>query len=110
MPATIINGAALIDVPRELNSGSRQALKTEALALIAEGQRHLAFDLRFCGYIDASGLGVLVAIAKHAREAGGHVTLIGASDEQRELFDLTRLTPLFQMVSVEDWYRAGAAV
>ena len=47
------------------------------------------------GYIDSSGLGALVSIARKVREEGGDIRLSGLNDDLRSLFELTKLDTLF---------------
>jgi anti-anti-sigma factor len=48
--------------------------------------------------IDSSGLGVLVLVYKRAAERGLRVRLQGLRPHVRELLELTRLGPLFDLV------------
>ena len=60
-------------------------------------------DFAQTGYIDSSGLGVLVSLAKKVREQGGDLRLAGLNDDLRTLFELTKLDTLFTLVdSVEE--------
>ncbi|HJV46047.1 MAG TPA: STAS domain-containing protein [Bacillota bacterium] len=62
-----------------------------------KGMRFL-LDLTSVSYIDSSGLGVLVAIQKRALQNGGGVQIKGLQGHVKELFELTRLTKVFEMV------------
>lgn len=75
--------------------GNRQAFKQQVCDLIACGRSHVVLDLTQCGYIDASGLGVLVSIAKKLREAGGSLLLEHVNEDVRALFGYTKLDTIF---------------
>ena len=47
------------------------------------------------GYIDSSGLGVLVSLSKKIREQGGDLRLAGLNEDLQSLFELTKLDTLF---------------
>ena len=49
------------------------------------------------GYIDSSGLGVLVSLSKKIRESGGELRLASLNDDLKTLFELTKLDTLFQI-------------
>ena len=71
---------------------------TEKLvALIESGQTRLLIDLSQVEYIDSSGLGMLIRIQKIAVRNGGNVVLKGVQGLVRELFEMTRLTALFNI-------------
>lgn len=59
--------------------------------LIAVGDVHIVLDLSQCGYVDAAGLGALVSCSRRLQNAGGSLTIIGASEDQRFLFRMTKL-------------------
>lgn len=84
-----------VEIFGNLETANRQQLKQLVLDELARGQKHLVFDLARCPYIDSSGLGVLVAIAKRTREGGGKLELVNLSEELGTLFELTGLNRLF---------------
>ena len=74
------------------------ALRMELLNYIQKGQKHFIIDLTQTDYIDSSGLGVLVGIHKRAMEHKGSVRIRGLQGVVRELFELTRLTQVFEIL------------
>jgi len=54
-------------------------------------------DFDQTGYIDSSGLGVLVSLSKKIREQGGELRLAGLNEDLRTLFELTKLDTLFKI-------------
>ncbi|MDR3563214.1 MAG: STAS domain-containing protein [Negativicutes bacterium] len=76
----------------------------DAVALGQELQRYLdqeyaayIFDMSALEYIDSSGLGVLITVKKRSQRWGGMISLHGLSGTIKELFEVTRLTTLFQV-------------
>jgi anti-sigma B factor antagonist len=59
-------------------------------------------DFTQTGYIDSSGLGVLVSVSKKIREAGGELRLAGLNEDLRMLFELTKLDTLFNISDSPD--------
>lgn len=87
----------VVQVDGELVVGNRQALKDGVLERLDDGARKFLLDFRRTGYIDSSGLGVLVSLSKQIREEGGELRICGLDEDLRTLFELTRLDTLFDI-------------
>jgi anti-sigma B factor antagonist len=66
--------------------------------LFADQPRHIVLDLTDMTFIDSSGLGVLVSALKRSRELD-ETTLVlrNLQEPVRRVFEITRLTELFQI-------------
>lgn len=73
-------------------------LKEELFEELRCGTKNFEIDLTKVSYIDSSGLGVLVAVQKQAVRSGGRVILRGLNGVVNELFQLTRLNKVFEIV------------
>lgn len=91
------NDVTIIDVEGQLIVGNRQELKQKVLQELEGGERKFLIDFAQTGYIDSSGLGVLVSLSKKIREQGGELRLANLSEDLRTLFELTKLDTLFQI-------------
>ena len=87
----------LVDVEGQLIVGNRQELKQKVLDELERGERKFLVDFSQTGYIDSSGLGVLVSLSKKIREAGGELRLANLNEDLKTLFELTKLDTLFQI-------------
>lgn len=77
----------------------RQAFKDA----MEKGQKRFIVNFSDTEYIDSAGLGVLVSIQKRALEQSGSVKLVGVKGNVEEVFQLTRLTKVFEIhSSVQD--------
>jgi anti-anti-sigma factor len=65
----------VVDVDGQLIVGNRQELKQRVLDELEKGSRKFLVDFTDTGYIDSSGLGVLVSLSKKIREQGGELRL-----------------------------------
>lgn len=92
----------IIDVEGQLIVGNRQELKQKVLEELEEGERKFLIDFADTGYIDSSGLGVLVSLSKKIREKGGELRLANLNEDLRTLFELTKLDTLFQIAASRD--------
>lgn len=82
-----------------LNVLNRHALKMAVVDAIAAGHPHVVLDASGCGYIDASGLGVLVSVNKKCKEAGGSLVIEGLADDLLEYFKVVNLDTIFTLRS-----------
>ncbi|MGH7458764.1 MAG: STAS domain-containing protein [Longimicrobiaceae bacterium] len=91
------NGVLIVDVDGQLIVGNRQELKQKVLDELDKGERNFLIDFSNTGYIDSSGLGVLVSLSKKIREQDGELRLVNLNEDLRTLFELTKLDTLFQI-------------
>lgn len=91
-------GVVVIGVDGQLIVGNRHDLKKKVMDAMEGGERKFVVDFAETGYIDSSGLGVLVSLSKKIREAGGDLRLAGLNDDLRTLFELTKLDTLFTIM------------
>lgn len=87
----------IVEVDGQLIVGNRQELKQRVLDELERGERKFLVDFARTGYIDSSGLGVLVSLSKKIREQGGALRLANLNDDLRTLFELTKLDTLFEI-------------
>ena len=89
------SGVVIVGVDGQLIVGNRQELKRRVLDALEGGTRRFVIDFTKTGYIDSSGLGVLVSLSKKVREQGGELRLAGLNEDLQTLFELTKLDTLF---------------
>jgi anti-sigma B factor antagonist len=90
-------GVVVIEVDGQLIVGNRQELKQKVLDALEAGDRKFLVDFTRTGYIDSSGLGVLVSLSKKIRDEGGDLRLAGLNEDLKTLFELTKLDTLFSI-------------
>ena len=88
-------GVVVIEVDGQLIVGNRQELKQRVLDALEAGDRKFLIDFTKTGFIDSSGLGVLVSLSKKIRDEGGDLRLAGLNEDLKTLFELTKLDTLF---------------
>jgi anti-sigma B factor antagonist len=89
------SGVIVVGVDGQLIVGNRHELKKRVVDALGTGDTKFVIDFSSTGYIDSSGLGVLVSLAKKVREAGGDLKLAALNEDLRTLFELTKLDTLF---------------
>lgn len=70
-------------------------LKDALVTLIGEGCTDLIIDLQNVGFIDSSGLGVLVSALRRARERDGAVRIVCTRENVLKIFRITGLDKVF---------------
>jgi anti-sigma B factor antagonist len=95
-------GVVVVGVDGQLIVGNRHELKQKILDALESGEKKFVVDFSRTGYIDSSGLGVLVSLSKKIREAGGDLRLAGLNEDLHTLFELTKLDTLFAIVGSTD--------
>ncbi|MFF3216908.1 STAS domain-containing protein [Streptomyces sp. NPDC002886] len=85
---------ALAHVTGELDIATAPHLRTQALALIEQGHRHLILDLQAVTFCDSSGFNALVGIFRCAKAADGTLVLAAVPDRLQRLLHLTGLDTL----------------
>src|SRR6476660_3399452 len=91
----LLSAAVVLD--GEIDISHCPAIRRLLMAAINGGDVHLAVDMSGVTFIDASGIGVLVAAANRARRAGGGLSLLAPSRQVRRLldvFDLDAILPI----------------
>src|ERR1700743_39041 len=87
----------VVDVEGQLIVGNRQEIKQKVLDELEKGERKFLIDFPRTGYIDSSGLGVLVSLSKKIREQGGELRLANLNDDLKTLFEVKKLDTFFQL-------------
>jgi anti-sigma B factor antagonist len=91
------DGRDVVVVRGEIDVATSNALRDELYAVIDGGSRSLVVDLSGLGFIDSSGLGVLVGSLKHMRERDGRLVISGLAQPALRVFEITGLTELFTL-------------
>jgi anti-sigma B factor antagonist len=86
-----------IQVGSDMDLYTVPALKEEIMACIAQTKADIHLDATAMGYIDSTGLGVLVSALNRVREYGGKMTIKGLKPHIRRIFHLTGLDGAFEL-------------
>ena len=89
------NGAALVTVGGELEFGTAASLRHTLIDLAQKGCNPLVIDLGGLGFIDSSGLSLLVQAKQRIESQGHRFVLRNPSDCVQRVFEISGLTELF---------------
>lgn len=85
-------GWTVLEAGGELDLYTAPRLRDEVLAALEGGATRIALDLHDVGFIDSTGLGILVACLKRVREREGRLVVIAPETSPlRRLLALTGL-------------------
>jgi anti-sigma B factor antagonist len=83
--------SATVVLDGEIDVATAPAIRRLLMAAISGRDVQLAVDMSGVTFIGAAGIGVLVAAANRAREAGGGLSLLAPSRQLRQLLDILHL-------------------
>ena len=79
----------------ELDTMAVDELDAEVRSLRRAGFDHVVIDLRQTGFLDSSGLRLLLSLRNDAKRDGHQLTMIRGRAEVQRVFDLTATNGLF---------------
>jgi anti-sigma B factor antagonist len=83
----------------EIDVYTAPVLKEELVSILQGGCTHVILDLEKVGFIDSSGLGVLVSALRRAREKDGTVRIVCTRESILKIFRITGLDKVFPIFS-----------
>ncbi len=97
-----IEGIDIVALAGRLVMADVPQVRQKLLATVEQGNGKLVLDLADVGFMDSSGLSVLVSVFKAARLKNGDVVLLHLSPTVRSLIELTRLQQVFAIFDDEE--------
>ena len=89
-------------LPARLVMANAAATRKQIQQRVGAGSKLLVLDLGEAGFVDSSGLSVLVSALKAVRNVGGEVVLLNLTDGVRALIELTRMHEVFEIFGDRD--------
>jgi len=98
--------ARVEDVPEEvrirmrgdLDGRAEDALAVAYLEVVSSGSKRVTLDFGDVGYINSTGIALVVRLLADARRDGRSVRAIGLTAHYREIFRITRLSDFMDIV------------
>ena len=99
-------GAQIVEVPDEvrvrltgdLNARADTTLSDAYARVAALGPRRVSLDFGRVGYINSTGIALVVRLLADARRDGRTVRAIGLTEHYQEIFRITRLSDFMEIV------------
>lgn len=93
---------AIIQCEGNLDASTIAYFKETVYPVVKNGAHRLVVDAQRLLFIDSVGLGVLIALSRKVRERGGEVKIAAPTADVRSIFEITRLTRLFDLCESMD--------
>jgi anti-sigma B factor antagonist len=92
------DGTATVLVRGELDLSTASQLRDRLFGLLEAGTNSVTLDVSGLSFIDSTGLGVIVAVVKRARQQGGNLVLRGPSRSARKVIDISGLSQIVEII------------
>ena len=99
---TLDDGLGVISVSGELDQATAGELRQPLQEAVNGGTRALMIDLSKCGFIDSTGLGVIVEGWKQLQERNGDSAALSVCCPEPEVRRLLEVTGLDQAIAIRD--------
>jgi anti-sigma B factor antagonist len=94
-----VGDCTVVDVQGEVDVYTAPRLRERLAELASTGQHSLIIDLEQVGFLDSTGLGVLVGALKRVRAEDGFVRLVCKQERLRRMLRITGLSKVFSVFS-----------
>ena len=96
------DGIEVVDVQGEIDMYTAPRLRQLLIDLVSTGSYQLVVNLGKVGFLDSTGLGVLVGGLKRVRAHDGSLDLVCTQQRILKIFKITGLTKLFAIHQTVD--------
>ena len=96
------DGIEVIDVQGEIDMYTAPRLRELLINLVSRGSYQLVVNLDKVGFLDSTGLGVLVGGLKRVRTHDGSLDLVCTQQRILKIFQVTGLTEVFGIYETVD--------
>ena len=96
------DGIEVIDVQGEIDMYTAPRLRELLIDLVSKGSYQLVVNLDKVGFLDSTGLGVLVGGLKRVRAHDGSLDLVCTQQRILKIFRITGLTEVFGIYETVD--------
>lgn len=93
----VVNNIVYIQLSEKIFVEDATLLRENLSSYLDKGYNSFQFDLGQLSFIDSTGLGVFISVHKRALQNGGSVSFTNVNGSVKELFELTRLTKVFNI-------------
>jgi anti-anti-sigma factor len=102
------DGVAVIDLSGDVDASAENALNAAYADASGTGSNTVVLNFEGTGYINSTGIALIVALLAQARANQVEVKAFGLSDHYREIFEITRLADFMTIADDEQRALSGA--
>ena len=93
---------AVIDLMGDLDGRAEVAIDAAYAEAAADGPEAIVLNFADVGYINSTGIALIVGVLASARKESIAVRAVGLTDHYRHIFEITRLADFMTFVGGED--------
>ena len=90
-----VGSRSVVKVRGEIDVYTAPKLRERLIELVSEGSYYIVVDLEGVGFLDSTGLGVLVGALKRVKSHDGSLSLVCTQDKILKIFEITGLDLVF---------------
>jgi anti-anti-sigma factor len=91
----------VLDLAGDLRADAREDLEAAYVDAAAREPQAVVLNFRDVGYVDSTGIALLVGLLARARRDGRELSAYGLTDHYREIFAITRLSEFIHVYDDE---------
>jgi anti-anti-sigma factor len=93
---------AVLDIVGDIDRDADTALQEAYDQAVAEGGSGMLLNFREVGYINSTGIAVIVSLLARARKERRAISAYGLTEHYRHIFNITRLSDFIGIYADED--------
>ena len=93
--------AGIIDIQGEVSAGAEKALMDAYTQINGKNTRAIILNFTQMGYMNSSGIGLLVTLLIRINRQKQHLLAYGLSEHYQHIFQLTRLSDVIHLYATE---------
>lgn len=90
-------GGAVMDLRGDIDGGAEEVLNRAYAEAETTGQPVVVLNFAQVGYINSTGIALIVGLLARSRAARRRLAVVGLSDHYREIFTITRLSDFMSL-------------
>jgi anti-sigma B factor antagonist len=95
-------GTAVVDLRGDLDGRAGTAVDAACAEAVRSDRQAIVLNFAEVGYINSSGIALIVGMLADARRQAIQVGVVGLSDHYRHIFEITRLADFMTFLGSED--------
>ncbi len=92
----------ILDISGHIKGNEVSHFRAAIQKSISESKNFLVANMAEVGFIDSSGVGMLITCHQDLKSVGGQLVLMRLSDDIYDLFEMTSIDRLFEIVDSEE--------
>ena len=96
------NGVCVISLRGDISAETVNDYKTKIDGIITSSVKNYIMDFQDITYLNSIGVGAIAATLKKVKKFQGNIKLVNVSPAVQELFEMTRLTKVFEIFDNEE--------